>query len=201
MKRYVPVLGLLLLLVAAVQTHAITITFLPPSTAHHPPVQGSSGVPVIVPTDAGVVGAPTISAAFINQVLTYYHSPAVGTGQALYDLGKASGIDPVFALAFFQHESMFGTLGWARVNRSLGNIRCEPQYPCNGGYARYSSWVEGYRDWYRLVHDLSSGQCHLTSVRAIIHTYAPGSDHNDEEAYARAVLTDVAHWQQGEVRI
>ncbi|HEY3994211.1 MAG TPA: hypothetical protein VGM01_15185, partial [Ktedonobacteraceae bacterium] len=43
-----------------------------------------------IPTNAGpysVLGKPTISAAFINQVLTSYHSPTAGMGQDLYDLG------------------------------------------------------------------------------------------------------------------
>ena len=37
-----------------------------------------------------------------------------GTGQALYDLSVQSQIDDAFALAFFQHESAFGTTGMAR---------------------------------------------------------------------------------------
>src|SRR5258706_11588722 len=68
-----------------------------------------------------VVGPPTISAHFINSVLAANHSPAAGTGQELYDLGVQYGIDPVFALAFFQHESDFGTQGEATVTMSLGN--------------------------------------------------------------------------------
>src|SRR5258708_10586270 len=58
-----------------------------------------------------VVGAPTISADFIDKVLAAYGSPASGKGQALYDLGVKYGIDPVFALAMFQHESSFGKTG------------------------------------------------------------------------------------------
>src|SRR5436309_10532110 len=63
-----------------------------------------------------VLGAPTVSAAFINSVLAAAHSPAAGKGQALYDDGIKYGIDPVFALAFFQHESSFGTTGVARYS-------------------------------------------------------------------------------------
>ena len=51
-------------------------------------------------------------------MLETYHSPAVGKGQALYDLGVKYGIDPVYALAFFWHESRFGTTGEARVTYS-----------------------------------------------------------------------------------
>src|SRR5438067_888267 len=76
-----------------------------------------------------VLGKPTVSATFINRVLLAYHSPATGKGQALYDDGVKYGIDPVFALAFFLHESTFGTAGVAIVTRSLGNIRCTHNYP------------------------------------------------------------------------
>ncbi len=60
-----------------------------------------------VPVHSGpyaVLGKPTITADFINQVLASYNSPAAGKGQALYGLGVKYGIDPAFALAFFMHE-------------------------------------------------------------------------------------------------
>src|SRR5690242_4938085 len=65
-----------------------------------------------------VTGVPTIDADFINQVLASYDSPARGKGQTLYDLGTRYGVDPVYALAFFMHESRFGTTGVAQVTRS-----------------------------------------------------------------------------------
>ncbi|HLX40890.1 MAG TPA: hypothetical protein VKR42_10165, partial [Ktedonobacteraceae bacterium] len=57
-----------------------------------------------IPTHSGpysVIGKPTITADFINRVLSAYNSPAAGKGQSLYDLGVKYGIDPAFALAFF----------------------------------------------------------------------------------------------------
>ena len=65
-----------------------------------------SQVLVLPDYDYPVLGAPTVSAAFINRVLSAYGSPAVGTGQQLYDLGVESGIDPVYALAFFLQEDV-----------------------------------------------------------------------------------------------
>ncbi len=75
-----------------------------------------------------VLGQPSLSADFINQVLDHYQSPAAGKGKALYDYGVKYGIDPAYALAFFMHESSFGKTGVAKVTRSLGNIRA------SGGY-------------------------------------------------------------------
>src|SRR5215469_13869105 len=82
-----------------------------------------------------VVGKPSIKADFINRVLDYYRSPA--KGKALYDYGVKYGIDPVYALAFFMHESSFGTTGVAKVTRSLGNIRVSEGYKNYDGYRLY----------------------------------------------------------------
>ena len=60
-----------------------------------------------------IVGPPTVSASFINQVLAEHNSPAQGLGHVFYDLGVQYGIDPAFALAFFGHESSYGRVGVA----------------------------------------------------------------------------------------
>src|SRR5262249_28583509 len=70
-----------------------------------------------------VRGAPSVSVAVIDQVLSAYDSPLAGQGQSLYDLGVRYGIDPAFCLAFFVHESAAGTRGEAALTHSLGNIR------------------------------------------------------------------------------
>jgi hypothetical protein len=99
-------------------------------------------------------GPPSLSVSFINRVFSAYHSPAAGLGQALSEGGVRYHIDPVYALAFFLHESSFGTTGWGAVNRSLGNIRCSAGYTCQGGYRSYSSWQAGFLDWYQLIRNL-----------------------------------------------
>jgi hypothetical protein len=150
-----------------------------------------------------VVGSPTVSAAFIDQVLGAYHSPAQGLGQALYVDGVASGIDPVYALAFFLHESAFGTTGEARKTLSLGNERCIPDRPCvdldQGGYAQMESWEDGFVHWYALMLHLYVEEWHLTTVEQIIPKYAPGSDGNDEAAYIAAIEHAVDTWRRTEV--
>ncbi len=150
-----------------------------------------------------VLGPPTISAAFIDQVLGAYHSPAQGRGQALYADGVESGIDPVYALAFFMHESAFGTTGEARQTLSLGNERCIPDRRCvdqdQGGYAQMESWEDGFRHWYRLILHLYVEQWHLITLEQIIPKYAPGSDGNDVAAYIAAIEHVVDTWRRGEV--
>jgi hypothetical protein len=149
-----------------------------------------------------VLGAPTISAAFINQVLQAHGSPAAGKGQALYDLGKQYGIDPVFALAFFQHESDFGTAGEATKTLSLGNLRCYTGVTCvdveiGGGYAQYSSWEDGFTAWYALIRNYYVNVRGLTTVDLIIPVYAPTADHNDEAAYIASLKQEISGWHAG----
>lgn len=154
-----------------------------------------------------VVGKPTISASFINRVLAASSSPAANTGAALYGLGVKYGIDPAFALAFFQHESGYGTAGMARTTLSLGNIRCTPGYLsagkgsriCQDGYRAYSSWAAGYEDWYKLIRNLYVDTWHLSTVAQIVPTYAPAGDNNDPTGYINAVENAVDNWRSGRI--
>jgi hypothetical protein len=172
--------------------------------------ENSSG-PIVaktpIPTNPGpysVLGKPTISADFINQVLASYNSPAAGTGQQMYDLGVKYGIDPVYALAFFMHESLFGTTGVAQTTLSLGNMRCIPTRPCIfqniGGFAQMNSWVDGYDQWYKLIRNLYVAQLGRITVDQIIPVYAPSSDHNDVQGYINALKHEIDTWHAGILR-
>jgi len=154
-----------------------------------------------------VVGPPTITAEFIDRVLTAYGSPAAGTGQALYDLGVQDGIDPVYALAFFLHEDSFGETGIGAANHSLGNIRCSAGYACQEGFRSYATWAEGYQDWYNLIlYGYVQGQVTIplaghvcSTVDEIVPVYAPSSDQNDVAAYIAAITRAVDTWRSGRI--
>jgi hypothetical protein len=174
---------------------------------------------ILTPPQNAIAGKPTITASFINQVLAHYGSPAQGNGQALYDLGQKYDIDPVYALAFFFHESHFGTTGMAQITHSLGNSRCVQDADCvntSGGacqqgqscYASYGGWEEGFEKWYiqmiayengALKYYLSKQWIPLTTVQMIIPTYAPSSDNNNEAAYIAAILQAVKTWRSGQI--
>ncbi len=145
-----------------------------------------------------VEGKPTLSAAFVDKVLVAANSRAAGTGQALYDLSVKYGIDDAYALAFFEHESTFGTTGVARATLSLGNIRCSEGYQCIEGFRAYQTWQEGYEDWYKLIRDLYIGQWGLRTVEQIVPKYAPSSDGNDVAGYIAAVEKAVSMWRAGQ---
>ena len=147
-----------------------------------------------------VVGSPTVSADFINRVLAAYGSPAAGLGQDIYDLGVHYGIDPVYALAFFQHESSFGRTGEAQTTMSPGNERCIPDRPClPGDWAQMESWADGFAHWFLLIRTLYVQQWGRLTVAQIIPKYAPSSDGNDEAAYIAAVEHAVDSWRAGHI--
>lgn len=148
-----------------------------------------------------ITGKPTVSAKFIDKVLKTYHSPAAGKGQKLYNLGVKYDIDPVYALAFFMHESSFGKAGVATVTHSLGNIRVTPGYADYEGYRKYSSWEAGFEDWYKLMREQYVDQWHLGNVDDIIPRYAPSSDNNDEAAYIASIKQAVDTWRSGSVAL
>ncbi len=145
-----------------------------------------------------VTGRPTVTASFINHILTLAHSPAQGIGTVMYQQGVKYGIDPVYILAFFHHESSFGLAGMARSTHSIGNIRCTYGYRCDptGGYRSYPSYAVGVTDWYQLIASvyIPNG---LNTVEKIIPVYAPTKDHNNEAAYIASVNADVALWREG----
>ncbi|MGH2481965.1 MAG: glucosaminidase domain-containing protein [Ktedonobacteraceae bacterium] len=148
-----------------------------------------------------VTGTPSVNADFINRVLDSYGSPAHGKGQALYDLGVKYDIDPVYALAFFMHESSFGTTGVAQVTLSLGNIRATDGYASFDGYRQYHSWEEGFEDWYKLIKVQYVQTWKLSTVDQIVPVYAPSSDNNDVDAYIQSVENAVTTWRSGQVQI
>lgn len=184
------------------------VYFLAPTHASHSsaPVKPSSSVVQhrsvfsnISGTSHGVQGPPTVNASFIDRVLASAGSPAQGIGNVMYQEGVRYGIDPVYALAFFHHESSFGLAGVARSTHSIGNIRCTQGYTCDptGGYRSYPSYTVALDDWYLLIKAyIAHG---LNTVETIIPTYAPNADNNNEAAYIASVNADVAQWRQGKV--
>jgi Mannosyl-glycoprotein endo-beta-N-acetylglucosaminidase len=198
------VVGIIICVILAVYPNSpFRPSTLPNPFAHPTPVHhGKPSVRVLsayLGPGQDVRGTPTLAAGFVNRVLAAAHSPAQGTGQALYDLSKQYGIDDAYALAFFAHESQFGTTGMARLTHSLGNIRCSAGYQCTSGYRAYNGWVAGEADWYQLIRTLYINTWHLTTVEQIIPVYAPTSDGNDVAGYIAAVEQAVSHWQRGEV--
>jgi hypothetical protein len=175
----------------------ICICFFSSQDQHHPatPARASTsgGAGALATPDTAITGKPTISAAFIDQTLCAAKSPACHTGQALYSYGVKYGIDPAYALAFFQHESQYGKYGIAATNRDLGNIRCSAGYTCLNGFRCYQTWQSSYEDWYQLIRYYIDS-LHKSTIRAILYTYAPPVE-NSTEGYINAVCSAVNTWR------
>jgi hypothetical protein len=142
-----------------------------------------------------VVGGPSLSTQQVNTILTNAGSPAAGSGQTFYQDSLAYHVDDSVALAFFKHESSYGTRGEAAQSLSIGNLRCIDGYACQDNYAWFPSWQSGIDAWYRLIsgpYYVGSG---LTTIPQIVHKYAPNADNNDEVAYTNAVESDISSWR------
>jgi hypothetical protein len=161
----------------------------------------AQAIPKAYITSYSILGAPTVSAVLIDQVLAANNSPAVGNGQAIYNEGVKYGIDPVFALAFFMHESSFGTAGIAQITHSPGNLRCISTAACVSGYAAFSSWNAGFDAWYQLMSNLYVNTWGVTTLDQIIPRYAPPTDNNDDAAYISAVENAVDAWRGNQTTI
>ena len=153
-------------------------------------------------------GTMSATAEQIDQVLAAVHSPAAGTGKAFVKFGQYYNLDPIFALAFFKHESWFGThpkwVGWmgdGRSTRNLGNIRYffapdperQPQFTGFNGFRAYKSWEDGIEDWFKLLA-FDSHYAGLHTAEAVLPIYAPTSE-NDTSAYVKDVIQFVEAWR------
>ena len=145
-----------------------------------------------------LVGSPTVSASFIDSVLSHHHSPATGLGQTFYTVGASHNIDPVYALAFFHYESDYGLKGEAVQSLSIGNVGCMAGYTCRDGFAWFPSWASGIKAWYTLIAGSMYVGSGLTTVSKVVQRYAPSSDSNDEQAYVQSVTQDVESWRSGQ---
>lgn len=147
-----------------------------------------------------IVGAPTISADRIDEILRVYGSPAQGTGALWVAEGIAYGIDPVYALAFFMHESNLATNPeWSGIKEdgstthNVGNIICAGYSRCHGRFRDYPDWEAGIHDWYRLISEEYIVARGLDTVEGIVPVYAPESE-NDVSAYIESVRWYAQQW-------
>ena len=144
---------------------------------------------------------PRIPLATFARVLDAAHSPATPEASACYTAVTAYGLDPAIALAFFRHESSYGTAGIARQTKNWGNLRKGQGHQAHNlsGWAWYRCWADSAADWAALItgYYIPRG---LTTIRLALPVYAPSSDHNNPYSYAQAVEKSVASWQAQDSR-
>lgn len=171
-------------------------------------VLGAAPSAAPLPTDYLIVAAPRISPALFHEVLTKAGSPAAAEndGDALYQIPVGYGLDPACALAWFQHESSYGTKGVAVTTHGWGNMRVSEggAYPRReffrgeqsiGHFAVYPTYRASLDDWcrYLLRRYIQRG---LTTVAAIVPVYAPSTDGNVPARYVASLVRAVTAWRQ-----
>jgi N-acetyl-anhydromuramyl-L-alanine amidase AmpD len=153
--------------------------------------------------DYDIKGPPDLTIDRFIRILTDAGSPATGEAAAIYASLDHHGVRPSVWLAFGWVESKLGREGIvAEYNtHNMGNVR-SPELPAlgktidtpRGRFATYLGWTEGAYDWgARMVGPKYAG-ADLTTVRQVLPKYAPSSDSNDPDAYARAALAKIEEW-------
>ncbi|MFZ9856784.1 MAG: glucosaminidase domain-containing protein [Roseiflexaceae bacterium] len=163
--------------------------------------------PIIIPPgESSILGAPTMTAAQIDAVLSANNSPAAGTGAIWVEAGLQYGIDPAYGLAFFMHESSYGTNpAWAGIKpdgtstHNVGNIICAGYRTCFGRFRDYPDWRTGIYDWYRLIAVEYVQWRGLATVEGILPVYAPAFE-NDVPRYVNVIKYAVAEWRQSNMQ-
>lgn len=155
-----------------------------------------------------VVGTlPRITPARFRAVLEQAGSPAAREADACWQAVAQEGVDPLFALAIFHHESRFGTVGIVAqydlknpgaTRTSRTGVGSAVAIPNRGQFWRYPSWTEGFRDLARRLVDPTFvyRQRGAETVEAIIPLWAPVTDGNNPASYIAAVRAFMAQHAQ-----
>ena len=146
-----------------------------------------------------VQSAPRISLTQFAGVLQRYQSPCTPSGKECYEIITAAGLDPAVALAFFGHESTFGTTGISGELKNWGNVRTpfKPEraagkHPRN--FTIYATWQDGLQDWCDRMNERYVRERGLDTVEKVVPVYAPAADGNAVEDYIRHVNKLITEW-------
>ncbi len=155
-----------------------------------------------------VKAAPRISASQFKRVLERAGSPAAPAADELYQTVVRHELDPAVALAFFAHESQYGTDGVAKDfnTRNWGNVRTHFDPAIRSGrtvstpfgqFTTYHTWNDGLDDWCRRILGRYMRERGLHTVEQIVPVYAPAGDFGNSPAvYIRKVRQLVERWQR-----
>jgi hypothetical protein len=150
----------------------------------------------LLPTDLAFIALPRISVGLFARILTRANSPVAPHASALATIPDGYNLDRALALAFFHHESTYGTHGIAKKSLNWGNLRSGTRaYKTESGFGFYHTWQDSLQDWCQLIKVRYIGRG-LFTVRQVLKVYAPSSDGNNPVRYADQVCADVARWIQ-----
>ncbi len=142
-----------------------------------------------------VINPPRVSSQMFIQVLREHASPATDVGAECYEIVRNYGLDPAIALAFFAHESTYGTRGVAVRSKNWGNLRRGKRHrEIISNFAHYDDWRDSLRDWCDLIRHTYVEEWGLDTVAKIVPKYAPSSDGNVPLSYIARVEEAVLEW-------
>lgn len=146
--------------------------------------------------------APRISMEQFRKVLVQYKSPVAPIAGECYGMIVDHDLDPAVALAFFGHESVFGTRGLSTETLNWGNVRTPVKPERAAGthprkFVIFRCWQDGLRDWCERINERYIARGLITPELAI-PIYAPSSDGNDVERYIEHVNELVKRWMAEE---
>lgn len=133
-----------------------------------------------------------------NPELSAERDPAEYWGQCVVD-----GVDPLFIVAMFNHESSLGKAGTARTTHSWGNTR-SPNFGAkpvgtvagrSGVFPVWENWMDGLKSTTGRLVSAEWVYSDRETIREIFDwpadqdlVWAPAGDMNDPHGYLRAVL-------------
>jgi hypothetical protein len=146
-------------------------------------------------TDFTILAAPRIQQATFARILRDAKSPAAVDAPKLWVAIIRHGVDPALALAVFQHESSYGKAGAAVSRRNWGNLRTSPNFPRDGGFVTYPSWVDGAGDAARLLARYGRNEIrpkkNTRTALTFPFVWAPSADGNKPDRYGKAVVAAI----------
>jgi hypothetical protein len=148
--------------------------------------------------DFPLFGPPTISLAQFTHILQAAHSPAAGQASGIYQAFVSQGVNPAIGLAIAQHESAYGKLGAAVGRNNLFGDRFYASAAAYGatkagGFAHFPSYTANAQYEAHLLATSYRGYTALSFARK----YAPSSDHNNPDAYGKAIVRLLNGWSGG----
>lgn len=148
---------------------------------------------------------PRITYAKFKSLLVEKNSPAVPEAQTIWDVFISQGVDPSFALAQYRVESQMGTVGYAKITKSWGNMLYDKSLclnaagkysPGNGYiYAKYNNITDAAKDYAHYLHDYTENRGLPDIYRATAEWIgkAPGS--SGHLSYVSIIINDMTSYE------
>ena len=135
-----------------------------------------TSVGAIPAADVSVVGSPSLPAQMVDTIFARIGSPMVGTGKAVEQASRQTGVDDAFALGVWWAETNDGAAGVGRADLNPGSVRGSQGYPVAfDGYTIYPSYAAAIGDWFKLLRN-SYVNRGLSTVYTIAYPYVGTSN-------------------------